>query len=229
MVEKVQKWMIENGLDPKCQTRGHKTVDFPGLESGSTGINEVSKDNAGRLVRAIKLRNLDSKGPFGDRSDEDSASEMWAWYYYHKTLALAPRAKHSITVPTVSYAIDMYMLQLLQRKQQNTTKLDPDTTRTGNAIQCTRQLEKSNQQKPYKKIKIILKRKDTLHEHPKQKHRREKRLRNAQKSKNRRRAAKGMIEKGKKKNKTNKHEKGRKKKEKSIYNIIYIYKKRTYI
>ena len=111
MVSKVQKWMLENGLDPKCQTRGHKTVDFPGLESGSTSINEVSRDNAGRLVRAIKLRNLGNKGPFGDKSDEDSAAAMWAWYYYHKTLALAPRSKHSITVPTVAYAIDM--LQLL--------------------------------------------------------------------------------------------------------------------
>ena len=61
MVSKVHKLMLENGLDPKCQTRGHKTVDFPGLESGSTGINEVFRDNAGRLVRAIKLRNLDNK------------------------------------------------------------------------------------------------------------------------------------------------------------------------
>ena len=128
MVSKVQKWMLKNGLDPKRQTRGHKTVDFPGLESGSTSINEVSRDNAGRLVRAIKLRNLDSKGPFGDRSDEESAPAMWAWFYYHKTLALAPRAKHSIAVPTVSYAIDM--LQLLQEKQQKTTNLDPDTTKT---------------------------------------------------------------------------------------------------
>ena len=68
--------MLENGLDPKCQTRGHKTVDFPGLESGSTRINEVSRDNAGRLVRAIKLRNLGIKGPFGDKSDEENASEM---------------------------------------------------------------------------------------------------------------------------------------------------------
>ena len=76
--------MLENGLNPKCQTRGHKTVDFPGLESGSTSINEVSRDNAGRLVRAIKLRNLGIKGPFGDKSGEESAAEMWAWYYYHK-------------------------------------------------------------------------------------------------------------------------------------------------
>ena len=76
-------------------------------------------------MRAIKLRNLDSKGPFGDRKDEYSASEMWTWYYYHKTLALAPRPKHSITVPTVSYAIDM--LQLLKKsKQEMRTATDLD-------------------------------------------------------------------------------------------------------
>ena len=46
MVNKVQKWMLENGLDPKCHTRGHKAVDLPGLESGSTGIKEVSWNNA---------------------------------------------------------------------------------------------------------------------------------------------------------------------------------------
>ena len=202
MVSKVQKWMLKNGLDPKRQTRGHKTVDFPGPESGSTSINEVSRDNAGRLVRAIKLRNLDSKGPFSDRSDEESAPAMCAWFYYHKTLALAPRAKHSITVPTVSYAIDM--LQLLQGKQQKTTNLDPDTTKTKNATQNTRKIEESNQQKPYKKIKMIHKRKNNTkqtniapQEHPKQKYRREKRLRNAQRSKNGRRTAKEMIEKGK--------------------------------
>ena len=68
--------MLENGVDPKRQTRGHKTVDFPALESKAIHINEISGDNAGRLVRAIKLRNLDSKGPFGDRSNKESAPAM---------------------------------------------------------------------------------------------------------------------------------------------------------
>ena len=163
--------MLGNGLDPKCQTRGHKTVDFPGLESGSTSINEVSRDNAGRLVRAIKLRNLGIKGPFGDKSDEESASEMWAWYYYHKTLALAPRAKHSITVPTVSYAIDM--LQLLSKQQQEIqTAIDPDTNKVNrkNVTQNMRGPKESDQQHTYTKIKVPLERQNNnnLQKYPEQ-------------------------------------------------------------
>ena len=51
---------------------------------------------------------------------------MWAWCYYHKTLALAPRAKHSITVPAISYVIGR--LQLLSKQQQAVqTTIDPDT------------------------------------------------------------------------------------------------------
>ena len=154
MVSKVQKRMLENRFDPKCQTRGHKTVDFPGLESGSTSINEVSRDNAGRLVRAIKLRSLDSKGPFGDRSEEESAPAIWAWYYYHKTLAFAPRAKHSISVPTVSYAIDM--LQLSPKQQHTIQKtIDPNTNdaNKGNATQSTGEPNGSDQQETYTKIR----------------------------------------------------------------------------
>jgi hypothetical protein len=179
MVSKVQKWMLENGLDPKCHTRGHKTVDFPGLESGSTSINEVSRDNAGRLVRAIKLRNLGTKGPFGDKSDEDSASEMWAWYYYHKTLALAPRAKHSITVPTVSYAIDM--LQLLSKQQEAIqTTIEPETYNDNGkkSSQSTKEPQESNQQEAYIEIKLTLKKKNNTNTqgHPKQNSREKRRL-----------------------------------------------------
>ena len=90
---------------------------------------------------------------------------MWAWYYYHKTLALAPRAKHSITVPTVAYAIDM--LQLLSEKQQ----------KTQNTAQGMRKPEEKDPQKAYTNIKI------TLQEHQKKKSRKERRLQRTKKSK----------------------------------------------
>ena len=61
MVSKVQNWMVTNELDPKRQTRRHEAFNFPGLESGSIGTNEVSQDNSSRLVRAINLRNLGAK------------------------------------------------------------------------------------------------------------------------------------------------------------------------
>ena len=162
--------MLKNGLDPKRQTRGHKTVDFAALESGTTSIHEVSRDNAERLVRAIKLRDLGNKGPFGDKNDEGSAGDMWAWYYYHKTLALAPRAKHSISVPTVAYAIDM--LQLLSEKQQETHD--------------KRRPKERDPQKAYTKIKITLEIKNNTNPcntNPQKKSRKEQRLQNMQRSK----------------------------------------------
>ena len=39
---KVQEWMGGNELNPKTQTRRHRAVDFPGLESETTSINEIS-------------------------------------------------------------------------------------------------------------------------------------------------------------------------------------------
>ena len=88
---------------------------------------------------------------------------------------LAPRAKHSITVPTVAYAIDM--LQLLSEKKQDTQNTTQGTRRPGEGIP----------QKAYKKIKITLERKNNTNLHntnPPKKSRKEQRLQNAQKSRN---------------------------------------------
>ena len=126
------------------------------------------------------------------------------------SLALAPRPKHSITVPTVSYAIDMLRLLEKQKQEMGTaTELNKIQAKDKNAAQSTKILKGTNPQNTYTKIKITLRRgtntektDKTLQEHPKQKRRREKRLRDARKKRNRhRKIRKYMERKGKNKNK----------------------------